>query len=114
MKYRIIHMASSFSESELQIIKTKIESMTKEQHIEILNIIKTSSSVSINENKSGVFINLSYLEPEVLDSIKKYMDYVSDQESILVPFEKMKTNLLNDNMKPNDHDSNDEFVTVYR
>ena len=105
---------SSFSESELQMIKTKIESMTKEQHIEILNIIKTSSIVSINENKSGVFINLSYLETDVLNSIKKYMDYVSDQESILTQFENMKTNLLNDTPKNTEHESNDEFVTVYR
>lgn len=105
---------SSFSESELQNIKTKIESMTKEQHIEILNIIKTSSVVSINENKSGVFINLSYLETDVLNSIQKYMDYVSDQENILTPFEKMKTNMLNDAPTNTEHESNDEFVTVYR
>ena len=105
---------SSFSESELQMIKTKIESMTKDQHIEILNIIKTSSIVSINENKSGVFINLSYLETDVLNSIQKYMDYVSDQESILIPFEKMKTNMLNDTSNNTEHETNDEFVTVYR
>ena len=76
--------------------------------------LKTSSTVSINENKSGVFINLSYLETEVLDQIKKYMEYVSEQENMLTPFETMKTNMMNNENKNSDTPDNEEFVTMYR
>jgi len=103
----------TFTESELTGMKTKIEGMSKEQHIEILKIIKSESAIAINENKSGVFINLSYIETEVLDQIKKYIEYVSDQENMLMPLETMKTKIMNENKNSPDQE-NEEFVTMYR
>lgn len=103
----------TFTESELTGMKTKIEGMSKEQHIEILKIIKSESSIAINENKSGVFINLSYIETEVLDQIKKYIEYISDQENMLMPLETMKTKIMNENKNSPDQE-NEEFVTMYR
>ena len=104
--------------SELEIIKSKIESLSKEQHIEVLKIIKNESNICINENKSGVFINLSYLEPSVLQSLQKYLAYISDQENLLTPLEKLKMEYSqNANDEPNDctnAEDNDDFIMVYR
>ena len=64
----------------LEKIKTKIESMGKQHHIEILKILKKHSNVRLNENKSGVFINLSFLQKDVMDEIIKYIDFIGVQE----------------------------------
>ena len=64
----------------LEKIKTKIESMGKNHHIEILKILKKYNNVRLNENKSGVFINLSFLQKNVIDEIIKYIDFIGVQE----------------------------------
>ena len=77
----------SFSPFELEQLKNKIESMSKHNHIEILNIIKNTSSVKLNENKSGVFINLTLLSKNALSEINKFIDYIDEQESSIRQFE---------------------------
>jgi hypothetical protein len=72
---------------ELENIKKKIESMNKLHHIEILKILKTCSNIKINENKSGIFVNLSFLPKSILDEIKKYIDYIQVQESSISQLE---------------------------
>jgi len=73
---------------DLETMKNKIEKMGKQQHIEILNIIKNAStSAKLNENKSGVFINLTYLTKPVLDEINQYIDLVQQQENSIRAFE---------------------------
>lgn len=66
---------------ELEDIKNKIESMDKLHHIEILKILKKSSSIKLNENKSGIFVNLSFLSPTTLEEIKQYINYINVQET---------------------------------
>ena len=68
---------------ELETIKSRIEKLEKEQQIEILKILNTNPDVKLNENKSGVYINLSYLEPTIVSKLKAYLDYVKDQEKVL-------------------------------
>jgi hypothetical protein len=72
---------------ELENIKQKIESMNKFHHIEILKILKMCSSVKLNENKSGIFVNLSFLPKPTLDEIKKYIDYIDVQETSISQLE---------------------------
>lgn len=74
----------------LEILKSKIENMDKNHHIEILKILKQKSQIKLNENKNGVFINLSYLPNDVIDEIVHYLNYVNDQEKLLNPIEKQK------------------------
>ena len=103
------------NQQDLNQMKTKIESMTKIHHIEILKIINTHSNVSINENKSGVFINLSFLESNVIEEIKNYLSFVEKQEQILNPDETQKQDFKNTFFNNDDisqHD--DEMLTVYR
>jgi len=65
---------------ELDKIKIKIEGMTKHHHIEILKILKKTPSIKLNENKSGVFVNLSFLSQSTIQEIVKYIDYIFEQE----------------------------------
>ena len=66
---------------EIENIRNKIESMDKNHHIEILKILK-KNGVKLNENKSGVFVNLSFLSKEIIDEINTYLLYVNDQEPV--------------------------------
>jgi len=72
-----------FNEIELEEIKNKIENMTKTQHIEILKILKKYKNIKLNENKNGIYINISYLPPKIILDIKTYIKYIDDQTVIL-------------------------------
>lgn len=60
-------------------IKNTVERMSKNHHIEILKILK-KTNCKTNENKSGTFVNLSYLPISVIDEIYNYISYAKDQE----------------------------------
>jgi hypothetical protein len=74
----------------LETIKTKIEQMNKTQHIEILKILQNNPAVKLNENKSGVYVNLSFLPDQTLVELNDYLGYVQDQESALRSNESQK------------------------
>jgi hypothetical protein len=77
----------------LQDMKERIESFSKNHQIEILKIIKQTSTTTINENKSGIYINLTFLPEDTIAQMRKYIEYVKDQESVLTPFESQKQTL---------------------
>ena len=79
---------------DLETIKKTIEQWPKHHHVEILKIIKNSSS-TINENKSGIYINISFLPETTIEQIKGYIQYVQDQEKILTPLECQKEGFKN-------------------
>lgn len=81
---------------ELETIKTKIESLSKTHQIEILKIMKKNSKVIINENKNGVFINLSFLPEDVLVDIREYLNFIHDQEDVLMTLETQKNQFKHD------------------
>ena len=72
---------------DLNSIKEKIERLSKERHIEILKILNQFPTVVMNENKSGVFINITTLEQEPLNSLVEYMKYIDEQEENLKTIE---------------------------
>jgi proline dehydrogenase len=71
---------------ELETIKNTIEIMNKQNHIEILKILKNARE-KINENKSGVFINLSLVKPSTIEQIKTYIQYIQEQEKTIQSIE---------------------------
>jgi hypothetical protein len=89
----------------LEQMKAKIEGMSKTHHIEILKILKKNSGIKLNENKSGVFINLSFLPNSVLDEIKEYLNYIQDQEVSLSELEVQKDSYKNSFFEKGDKDS---------
>ena len=75
---------------DLECIKCKIESLGKIHQLEVLRILKNSPGTKINENKSGVFINLSFLSKPTLENIWKYLQYIQEQETTLQTIEFQK------------------------
>lgn len=86
---------ASVSTAELETIKKQIEQMDKTHHIEILKILRQNNSITLNENKSGVYVNLSFLPETILEQLKKYIQYTNAQEDAINLLEKQQTDLKN-------------------
>ena len=78
-----------FFVNNLKSLKDKIESVNIFHQIEILRIFN-DNSVCITENKNGIFINLTYVDSNILDKVYKYLTYVSKQEDQLNEIEEEK------------------------
>jgi len=85
----------SVNDSNLEHLKNIIESLSKSEQIQILKIFKENAAVKLNENKSGVFVNLSFLPTEVIRQLEQYIEYIKDQEKNLKPVEEQKTEFIN-------------------
>jgi hypothetical protein len=83
-----------YTEHELNCIREIIESMNKFNQVEILRILH-KHSITLNENRYGVHINLSELNKEIIDKLQKYIKYVNTQESTLRNVEKQKETFKN-------------------
>jgi hypothetical protein len=79
----------------LDTIKNKIEQMEKKHHIEVLKILKKNPAIKLNENKNGVFVNLSFLPKDAIDDLSKYIHYIEDQETTLQTAEYQKMEYQN-------------------
>lgn len=78
---------------DLELLKVAVDKLNQVQHIEILRILKSNKSVKLNENRNGVYINLSFLPKDSLEEIKKYVSYIEDQEITLEIIERQKLEL---------------------
>lgn len=75
---------------EIETLKDTIENMDKMHHIEILKILKKHKSVKINENKNGIYINISLLPPTIVTELNNYLNYVNEQEKTISKLETQK------------------------
>ena len=66
--------------AKIEKLKNDIKKMSKNNHIEVLRILKNNKT-SINENKNGIFINMSELNSEIISELEKYVDYVLKQST---------------------------------
>ena len=83
----------------LKSLRDKIELLTFFNQTEIFRIMFTNK-VTFSENKNGVFINLTYVNADVIEKISEYLVYVSKQESHLNEVEDKKTLLSNQYFTP--------------
>jgi hypothetical protein len=67
--------------------------------------LKSSPDVKLNENKSGVYVNLSFLPTDVIPKIQDYLVYVKDQENALRSIETQKQDYVKTYFE-----SDDEFT----
>lgn len=67
----------------LEYVKYKIENMNKIQHIEILKILKKYKTVKLNENKTGVYVNISFFNEKIVQELEEYIRYIEDQTILL-------------------------------
>ena len=75
--------AFQITTESLNNLKDKIEKMSKNNQIEVLRILKHNPAIKLNENKSGVFVNISFLPKETIEELAKYVRYVGDQECVI-------------------------------
>uniref|UniRef100_A0A6C0HHK9 NET domain-containing protein n=1 Tax=viral metagenome TaxID=1070528 RepID=A0A6C0HHK9_9ZZZZ len=79
----------------LDELKLKIEQLNKQHHIEILKILKKNNTVTLNENKSGVYVNLTLLPEQSITDISNYVKYIEEQEATLSSLETQKLDFKN-------------------
>ena len=73
-----------------QLIKEKIELLSKQHQIELLRILSIIPGISISENNNGVFINLTQQNDIVFEKIEKFLEYVNVQQKSLSFLEKQQ------------------------
>jgi hypothetical protein len=87
--------------TELNYLKERIEKLNKFHQVEILKLLKTADTCTLNENKNGIFINLTSLNDNIIDELEKYLEYVQTQETELSETETQKNILSNTFFKDN-------------
>lgn len=75
---------------ELNRIKDEVESLSKVHQLEVLRILR-DNGVILNENKNGIFINLTNIDAPIINKVSDYLKYVLQQESYLNKLENEKT-----------------------
>lgn len=66
----------------LSKLKTSIESMDKTNQIEVLRLLH-KNDVFLNENKNGIYVNITELDNDILADIYKFVEYIDTQEDKL-------------------------------
>jgi hypothetical protein len=92
------NIAPSSKIDSLKYLRDKIELLPAFHQIEILRILHTNK-VTCSENKNGVFVNLTYVGPDIIETISEYIIYVYKQESQLNEIEEKKIDLSNQYFK---------------
>ncbi len=99
--YNIVNKKSAsqtpFTES-LKMLRDNIEALPVFHQIEVLRILY-KNHITFSENKNGVFLNLSYVNLDVIHKISEYVTFVQNQESQMCEFEKKKMTLSNQYFK---------------
>jgi signal-transduction protein with cAMP-binding, CBS, and nucleotidyltransferase domain len=92
--------------NDLILLKEKIEKLNKFHQIEITRILNTHDNITLNENKNGIFVNLSIIEKNIIEEIKEYLEYVNILQSDFNSIEKEKNLLSNKFFKYNKDNAN--------
>lgn len=98
--------------TELNHLKERIEKLNKFHQVEILKLLKTDDTCTLNENKNGVFINLTSLNDKIIYELEKYLEYVQKQESQLSETETQKSILTNTFFKDNKDNKDNTSITL--
>ena len=91
--------------SNLNCLKESIEELSKFHQVEILKILKSDDSITINENKNGILINMTSLKDSTITQLEDYLKYVNKQEEQLNDIETQKDELSNTYFKDNKDNS---------
>lgn len=81
---------TSITSINIQLLKDRIERMSKYHQIEVLRILHNNGSVHKNENNNGTFINLTEQSPATISSLEVYADYVDRQQQEIDKIENEK------------------------
>tara|TARA_B100000073_G_C23643977_1_gene537791 strand:+ start:51 stop:407 length:357 start_codon:yes stop_codon:yes gene_type:complete len=81
--------SNSIESARLISLRDKIEKFDKAQQIQILRILK-NKKLGLNENKNGIFLNLTNLDEEVILELENFIDHIDSQEILLQQNESVK------------------------
>ena len=81
--------------TKLITIRDSIELMSKFNQVEVLRILTNNNTVTINENKYGIHINMTELTSQTVEELSVYINYVKSQELQLDQSEKEKETFKN-------------------
>ena len=79
--------------SSLQSLKETIEELPKFNQVEILRILTKDPEVRLNENKNGIFVNLSLVSEASVSELRRYVEYVNKQTKTLNEIENTTCNI---------------------
>ena len=96
---------------KLNKLKILVESMDKHHQIEVLKIL-SKNLCKINENKSGVYINMTFLEDPIIKEIEDYLQYVKEQEENLITTEYQKEEFKKSYFNENEIDKEDKEIST--
>lgn len=96
---------NEFNTEDLIFIRDKVESMTKFNQVEVLRLLHKNKTVTLNENKYGIHINLTELPNDIIKQLKLYINYVNTQEINLNSIEQQKESFKNTYFAKNNKDS---------
>tara|TARA_B110000971_G_scaffold85820_1_gene88128 strand:- start:2223 stop:2570 length:348 start_codon:yes stop_codon:yes gene_type:complete len=85
---------TTYTAQEMGNMRNIIENMNKFNQIEVLRILQ-NGQITLNENKYGVFVNLSNLNYANLNKLSDYINYVETQEKNLSNVENQKKDYIN-------------------
>jgi len=85
---------------QLNLLKDKIEKLEKFHQIQILEIL-VENKASFTENRNGVFVNLIKINKNIIQKIREYLLYVSNQNITLQDTEQLKEELKYNYFKGN-------------
>jgi hypothetical protein len=74
----------------INLIKERIENMSKYHQVEVLRLFNNYPSVKTNENNNGTFINLTEQSQDIIQTLEKYINYVDEQQKNLKKIETEK------------------------
>ena len=79
----------------LENIISDVETLNKQEHIEILRILKSKNyNIKITENNNGCFINLNDVDEKILEQIQKFIFFITDKNKELDNYETLKNDIL--------------------
>ena len=85
---------------QLNLLKDEIEKLEKFHQIQILEIL-VENKASFTENRNGVFVNLIKINKNIIQKIREYLLYVSNQNITLQDTEQLKEKLKYNYFKDN-------------
>ena len=83
------YVNNKIDSSRLVNLRDKIEGFDKPQQIQILRILK-NKKLGLNENKNGIFLNLTNLDEDIIVELENFIDHIDNQEIILQQNESVK------------------------
>lgn len=83
---------SVITPAEIKNMIDRINGMREEEHIQIFNIIRNETT-KYTKNLNGVFVNMAHLEQNTLHKMRRFIDYLEQQQQRIVESNNMLSSI---------------------